>query len=138
MIAKEKESSKLIAEYKFIVEFVGWKQALGHDKGVYATPHVIWKLKDASAFSQTYHDKEWCAEKEHTLDEMLFNSSWDWLMPVAKRIRNLWFTNANVDKDIYAGILWAEIFGCLGEVDIDKAYQAVVQFIEWYKQNKEA
>ncbi|NHZ85826.1 MAG: hypothetical protein GWP19_08090 [Planctomycetia bacterium] len=57
-----------------------------------------------------------------TPDDMLFDFSWDWLIPVVDKINRL------VDKHNYGygiGIRYNQI---------KKAYKAVVKFIKWYKE----
>tara|TARA_R110001606_G_scaffold24674_3_gene81355 strand:+ start:457 stop:750 length:294 start_codon:yes stop_codon:yes gene_type:complete len=56
-----------------------------------------------------------------------FSNSWDWLMPVSKKIENrLW----NVGKVGYFD-------ECLSSNDLEVRYQAVVEFINQYNKNKE-
>lgn len=55
---------------------------------------------------------------EFHIDEMLYNTSWDWLMPV-------------IDK-CYQEHMSKHIADVVMTCDIDKAYQAVVEFINQY------
>lgn len=61
-----------------------------------------------------------------------YHKSWDWLMPVAKKIVNLpdaekesegWYAKGNI-----------ETFLCM--VDIEKVYEYVIKYIEWYNSKK--
>jgi hypothetical protein len=64
-------------------------------------------------------------------DELLFNESWDWLMPVVERI---------YDSDEYYEYLqtYSTTFGGGVEltINITNVYDAVVEFIKWYNENK--
>lgn len=53
-------------------------------------------------------------------DDIGYNLSWDWLMPVCKKIINMYF-----DRREY-------IFEGLTEVDLDKTFKAVVEFIKFW------
>ena len=64
---------------------------------------------------------------DNTFDNLLFHTSWDWLMPVVSKCKML-STNDNE--------YWEAIYYSLEEIDIHKTYQAVCQFIEWYNENK--
>ena len=59
--------------------------------------------------------------------------SWDWLMPVKKKINSI-----ELDCDTGCGLL-NEINEAIEDVDIKRAYKAVVKFIKWCnnKENKE-
>lgn len=67
-------------------------------------------------------------------DEMEFHTSWDWLMPVVQKIKGVY---ANLDLELSMMvektfiILDLTIFA-----DVDTVYSAVLQFIQWYNQNK--
>lgn len=56
-----------------------------------------------------------------------FHSSWDWLMPVCQKIDKLLFNN--IQKFGYND-------ECLLSNDIEVRYQAVIEFIKWYNENK--
>ncbi len=59
-------------------------------------------------------------------DEMLYDSSWDWLMPVCKKICKTTPYNS------YLAIETITVFA-----DIEEVYKAVIEFIEWHnKPNK--
>ena len=58
-----------------------------------------------------------------------YDTSWDWLMPVVQKCR--------LDGQNLVGIdNWSEIGSVLEECNLDKTYQAVVEFIKQYNQNK--
>ena len=60
-----------------------------------------------------------------TQDELQFHTSWEWLMPVVKKISECNDYPRHLDID------QLNIFHSHGRV-----YNAVIQFIEWYNENK--
>lgn len=60
----------------------------------------------------------------NTLLPITYHSSWDWLMPVCKKIIEMYKDNR---QDIFTG---------LQECDIEKTFTAVVKFIEWWNDPK--
>ena len=79
---------------------------------------------------ETYGETEFLYKgKICNLSSMQYNVSWDWLIPVVKKIREI----TNVELSI-------NDFECVGEMDltlnpydytIDQVYKAVIEFIEW-------
>ena len=63
------------------------------------------------------------------LDGLSFHSSWDWLMPVHKKCI---FTKQFTDDDQLRTLLIDAVI----DADIDRLYQAVVEFINEYNKNK--
>jgi hypothetical protein len=58
-------------------------------------------------------------------DADVFETSWDWLMPVVQKCR--------LDGQNLVGIdNWSEIGSALDECNLDKTYKAVVEFIKEY------
>ena len=86
---------------KLIAEFMGWTPCDTNDNTMYANP------QDES--------DAWSA------DEMRFNESWDWLMPVVDKCytSNMQHPNDNITQGLI-------------DVDIKATYQAVVEFIKEY------
>lgn len=72
-----------------------------------------------------------------TPDKMRYHSSWDWLMPVVKKIMNL-----PIMKE--KGILFMtqqedlaiNIRREVGKVRMQNSWQSVVKFIQWYNERK--
>jgi len=63
-------------------------------------------------------------------DDMQFHTSWDWLMPVLGKIEDLNYElpeDSNLIGDITHGLV---------SIDIEMTFEAVVEFIEYYNQNK--
>jgi hypothetical protein len=62
----------------------------------------------------------------HAKSEFLgYRTSWDWLMLVCKKIIDSYYDNR---QEIYAG---------LNEIDLEKTWQAVVEFIEFWNDPKQ-
>ena len=61
--------------------------------------------------------------------ELKYHSSWDWLMPVFRII-----TELGISFDEEGGDLIEICADAITDVSIVDAYQAVVQFIEWYNE----
>jgi hypothetical protein len=55
---------------------------------------------------------------------MCYDTSWDWLMPVVKKIRPLWCKN---QEEAAANMMAAMFDG-----DIEITYRYVLEFIKWY------
>ena len=56
-----------------------------------------------------------------------FNSSWDWLMPVVKKIKDSNYTSVKMISPINNSVI---------NPHIEDAYKAVIQFIKWHNENK--
>jgi hypothetical protein len=54
-------------------------------------------------------------------DEMYYHESWEWLMPCVGRI-----------NETCAGGICSDVHDHLLRADIEKTYEAVVEFIKWY------
>lgn len=80
------------------------------------------------------------------IEDLEYNSSWDWLMPVVEKIER---TNNGTD-DNYFNVTIGCGFDCTifdahheliintcEQTKIKTVYKAVVEFIEWYNKNKE-
>jgi hypothetical protein len=66
-------------------------------------------------------------EQGYMTSELKFDTDWNWLMPVVKKCRE-----ESNDEDSY----WEAIYYSLVDLDIDSVYNAVVEFIKWYNENK--
>jgi len=71
---------------------------------------------------------------DNTFDELLFHTSWDWLMPVIKTIRE----QICVDMCFDDFDDWRDNFKQIDPYNysLEHCYLAVFQFIEWYNENK--
>ena len=85
------------------------------------------------------------------VDDLLYHKSWEWLMPVVKKIDNTITLSSKDESYLYCFDMVSEnhvtIFDSLTsttivKVPFDKAYErepvykAVVEFIKWYNKNK--
>lgn len=66
---------------------------------------------------------------EFTLDQLKYNSSWDWLMPVVGKIEKT--------PNIYDIEEFLLIRDELCTARIETIYDSVVEFIKWYNANKQ-
>lgn len=87
---------------KLIAEFMGFT----YEK------NIGW-YDNEMLMSQNVYDNQ----DGNCFDELLFDKSWDWLMPVVEKIER---QNELIGSHILS-------------TDIDKTYQAVVEFIKNYK-----
>tara|TARA_R110000796_G_scaffold236214_1_gene355491 strand:- start:73151 stop:73519 length:369 start_codon:yes stop_codon:yes gene_type:complete len=112
------ESNKLIAE------FMSWKNPEGT---VYITDH----FQSYMAVDSNMYDT--C---RYRIVEFKFQTSWDWLMPVVEKIGIIIGKNNFEDfedwEDYY--ITWNEV--SLLYFNIEIWYKNVVEFIEWYNEQK--
>jgi hypothetical protein len=63
--------------------------------------------------------------REFNGDELRFDTSWDWLMPVVEKIEQ-------VNEGVPSQLMYVSLFSEHSEV-----YSAVVEFIKLYNENKE-
>lgn len=68
----------------------------------------------------------------NTQELLLYNSSWDWLMPVLSKILEL--THDDKGNETYDSDEYYEILNLIP--DIKKTYNGIVKFIEEYNKNK--
>jgi hypothetical protein len=69
-----------------------------------------------------YYVKEYNSGVWYLPEEMKYHSSWDWLMPVAKKCIN---PEVNTEG-------WDNLAVALTTCNLDEVYQAVVEFIKTY------
>ena len=98
---------------QLIAEFMGFTQE----------KNIGWYDNDM-LMSQNVYD----SQDGNCFDELLFHTSWDWLMPVVSKCRE----ESNAEDSH-----WEAIYYSLEGCDINVTYKAVVEFIKWYnEQNK--
>jgi hypothetical protein len=93
-------------ENKLIAEFMGWEEI----------------YKDASQLDYKFAKPNEIIYRRN-IDDLKYHSSWDWLMPVVKKV---------ISKD-YEFRVFEELKLQLWRVDIDAIYKAVVEFIKTKK-----
>ena len=105
---------------------------------------TIDKLK--SILKQNREDGFISTPQAYTLDELKYDSSWDWLMPVVEKIENtnLFPTTENAINVTIGATLYCLIQDSYGEkfeivgqgkTKLLSVYQAVVEFIKEYNLN---
>lgn len=75
---------------------------------------------------------------DNTFDILLFDESWDWLMPVVEKIESQQAEGYNIL--IEGANCWIETQGIsfegMGMTKLEATYKAVLEFIKWYDKNK--
>ena len=80
-----------------------------------------------------YYHKEFNSGSWFELEELNYNCSWDWLIPVIKEIHEV---EQPFIFDLKGGPLISDLEESLKSLDIESVYKAVVQFILWYNEQK--
>lgn len=80
------------------------------------------------------HSDRWNGDTCIEADQLLFHSSWDWLMPVVKKIVELCCDEGN--DDLFLSDQYTSILDTISIAVIEDAYKVVVEFIKWYNENK--
>jgi hypothetical protein len=105
-----------------IAEFMGWKKHPKHNDC------MINKNKDRIL-------PYWCEyNMEIPLNELNYSQSYDWLMPVIKKIKS--FGHSNKPNSIEFLSWYMNMDYIIIEFDINKIYLACVEYIKWYNKNK--
>lgn len=116
--------NKIVEGNKLIAEFMGWSKSDYHN-----TPNKMYNG----------------AIGIH-VDHLQYHTSWDWLMPVVEKIEDCRIVDdygfsVNIDnwqviiKSLLSGkIITSNLSGAKSK--IEATWQAVVEFIKWYNQNK--
>ena len=71
---------------------------------------------------------------QHLPKYFQYNTSWDWLMPVVKKIVE--DTKEPLENVDMFDDLRDEIIESLTTLDIESLYDSVTKFIKWYNKNK--
>lgn len=72
----------------------------------------------------------------YPLRKLKYNTSWDWLMPVIKKIKGMHLDILNQPHVLgYMKAAGAMNSGLI-TLEIDKAHKGVYEFLIWYNQNK--
>jgi len=97
---------------KLIAEFMG--ELTVPSTGIYLLPNVM----------QLQHNGH-LDKVQLTLDEMKFNTSWDWLMPVARKLYDL----LGMDEEVILLFRYA-----IAELDLGQAYICILNASKHHKQ----
>ena len=70
------------------------------------------------------------------IKDYLYHSSWDWLMPVLRKIKDYLNNMERPSKNhcCKGDMIEIDIQCRLWEVDIEKTHHHVVEFLQWYNQ----
>jgi len=122
--------SSVIENNKLIAEFIGFTSPKTKDelfaKDIKRKGTPILDMNTGKR-SHTMIDDKLLFENE----ELMFNKSWDWLIPVVREIHG-------IEQAYFYDI--PEIIGDLDlsikRLELDNTYKAVIEFIKWYNENK--
>lgn len=117
--------SALIADFMGIKEIKSSYDSYGHKAPFWYAAYLGYRTPAFSVQGKSI---------EHLLSENKFLHSWDWLLPVYRKIRDIINDRAKLDKhtrtqgDLFE--LDAQMAIC--EVNIQKAFDSIVEFIKWW------
>ena len=119
---------------KLIAEFMGFKYPT--KKQSIENPRL------GIIYDKSFHNKLFGEDPYEGLndDDILFNTSWDWLMPVVEKIEEL---GISTSIDYFGGLNFCKMLGykkpfIYFELDIhnkskiNAVYNSVLKFIKWY------
>lgn len=99
-----------------------------------ANAELICKLLDLETCTDPDHIDNPCwlipwEGKYVIAEKMIFYRSWEWLMPVIKKINDL-HTASVQDREWNTRV--KKVREHVSYIEIDEAYKAVIEFIKWY------
>ena len=102
-------------ENKLIAEFMGmtYEKNIGWYDNQMMLEQIVYDLNDGNCF-----------------DELQFETSWNWLMPVVEKIDDMFGEDDNIDNGIN------RVHNAVLTFDINQVYGHVVDFINEYNKNK--
>jgi hypothetical protein len=110
---------------RMIAEFMGY-ELVDKEWDLYKTPECMYDIRDTAGD----------LNMKPAVSEMCFHTSWDWLMPVVEKISEDFKNNNNFYLyNQYILETNGEDF-LIFRLSLKDLYNAVVQFIEWYNENK--
>ncbi len=120
-----------IEQNKLIAEFMGFEKTfIRSEKGMpydYTLPNGFDLIKE----TETTIEGQWCEvlqEQDYCMvSDLKFGTSWDWLMPVVEKIDLI--DSYQMTRETMKNI-------GLSVPKIELVYEYVVQFIQWYNENK--
>lgn len=130
---------------KLIAEFIGFEKSIvGNGQGKkydYNLPDWVEMITE-----NDLHYCSDCGNSLHSADhvfasELLFHTSWDWLMPVIEYIDQI-LPDDNFVTITYNNCLieWFEkgiTFEGIGNTRLEATYKAVLNFIDWFNENRQ-
>lgn len=121
----------IIESNELIARFMGLETQLNTDTGY--TFHLLITKGDYDTLFQI--------DVGHG-DEMLYNSSWDWIIPVCEHIRSLGSVIVDIELGSRViisfddGVAFYTKKHCYATKNIEAVYTAVIDFIKFYNNNK--
>jgi len=116
-MAKVKDKT-LINNNILIAEFMGGEPVnkVKHNPIAYSFPFEFGNQEtwDEGGFQGSGASSCW------DIEDLQYHSSWDWIIPVAKKCIDAYHDNRQ------------DIFEALHKCDIEKLHKAIVEFIKWY------
>ena len=110
---------------KLIAEFMG---------GLWNEPAQKYGIGNAQYVDNGTFKNVVKAKYHYSLNELLYHSSWDWLMEVVKKIKSI--ETAKIIGITYYDDWEVVINEALISTNIDKIYNICISFIEWYNKQK--
>lgn len=106
---------------------------------------IIAKFMGDKEYVHKAHFKHWMREEAELIgiEDLQFHSSWDWLMPVVEKIRDLGSIDIVISIKRSVFISWDDGTAYFkqtlgnGRNSIETTYEAVIEFIKWYNETKE-
>ena len=113
----------IIEGNKLIAEFMGW------EKSPYPnTPDKLYRDDDKNEKQLSIH-----------VSQLLYHSSWDWLMPVVDKIGNKIIKYNLTPNNVIFRVEEDDSFDVVVKTNgnlLNATWEACVQFIQWYNENK--
>lgn len=67
-------------------------------------------------------------------EDMLFDVSWDWLMPIVRKIIEI---SCNEDESAFLSDEYTSVLDTVPLAIIGSSYKVVMEFINWYNKHKQ-
>lgn len=130
---------------QLIAEFMGWSY-IDETYEIGSKPFKAWETPyTQEKWVISGISEGWEPVNTFTTEELLFHTSWDWLMPVVEKIESIEEGKYQID------ILQEGCRACVqcqtfidntvskmpeGSTKLESAYKTVIDFINWYNENK--
>ncbi|NTW33877.1 MAG: hypothetical protein HGB12_14890 [Bacteroidetes bacterium] len=87
---------------------------------------------DSEQFIISYYYLE---DRPGTIDDLEYNSSWEWLMPVVEKCEKIPVCNKGGFAFIINGTLCAwDCYTFIEKTKLEAVYKAVIAYIKWYNE----
>lgn len=122
---------EIIEGNKLIAEFMGAEFDMGHyhvtDSYTKPDGEKVFKYQQGTAFYDVGQEPS-SQKGGYPITIIKYHTSWDWLMPVAKKVIET-YTGG---MDVYS----LYVSDSLRTAIIEEVWASVVEFIKWYNENK--